>query len=445
MRAWIILILAASAVTCYGQSTTAGGGYSGPSILSRAGSPIGRAGSQPLAFRFFASGVADYVTGITQPVTDQSGNLTKLNAYGGTGAIGVNGVRYGKRDRIAFDWRGLYRAYNGSRQQVNGFETFLSTDYGYQISRRTTFEFSSALSSYQRAFGSVYTPVGVDLTNAVANPADEGFDGRTNSIVATAGIGYMLTSRWQMAVFGGGDYVKRHSQALVSSTGYQGGASASYLLGPHSSIGVNYSYNEYEFSGRYGRSRYHNPSFFYNQALSPVWKLSLSAGAYRVELSRLMSVRLDPVIAAIIGQTTTLQPLEQISYGPSAGVTIAREFERSVFSLYFWRGIRPGNGFITTSESDTTGAQYSYTATERLNVGLNLYVNRQKAIMQGDQIYYAAGGNVGLNYQLRGAFYLTTFVSYWHNSLNAGGLDRNRLDVGAGITWSPGELPLSLF
>ncbi len=402
-------------------------------------------GNRPMAFRFFLGALGGYDTELTQPITDTNGNLTKVSGPLGVATVGVAGRSYGKRSVIGLDWRGSYRAYSKSRNQLNSFDNFLSVNYGYQASARTQVGLNASLSSYSRAYGGLYNPVTTDITDDIANPADEGFDGRTRVVAGSAGIHHLLTRRWQLTMSGTAFLVERHSDALINSRGFRTSGGIAYLLGPKSSIGVKYDFGDYHYPGGHGDTWLHQAMLTYSKALSPIWNFTAGAGAYRAENERTVAVPLDPVIAAIVGEATTMQPMHNIRYGPAIAATLAGQFQRSTASFYYHRGVRPGNGFITTAAADTFGARYSYLATSRLNVGLYGSYSLRIGIAQNDTKYYHAGTGVGLNYRFAGSFHFTAAVNFNHYEVKDGNLDRNRLSARAGITWSPGDIPLSLF
>lgn len=437
----LTLLLLSAAVT-YAQ--TASTGYTGPSILSRPGYPVGRAAGQPLAFQFYVSALGRYETDLTAPATDEEGNLTAYDNSGGEGIVGAHGVLQRQRDQFALDYRGNYRAYV-NRKNFNGSDQYLALSYARQLSPKTEFFLSQGATTYASVWGGLYSPVFFDPLPIFNSALDEGFDARTRAIVSMAGFDHRLSRRWIVGMTGSGFYIDRRSKSLIDSRGYNPSATLTYLLGPHRQIGIGYSFTRLHYPNNFGDSWINTTYLMYGQQIGPAWTLSLAAGAYRAENERLVPVRFDPVLAALVGRPVTLEAFHNITFGAVVRATLARQFRRSVLSFYYDRGVTPGNSFITTAQRDLGGVSYSYLATRDLNVGFRASYHRHKAITQAGVRYETYGGGIGLNYRLTGSLYLTGAAFVRHQTLLGGNLDRDRLELTAGISWSPGEIPLSLW
>jgi len=406
-----VFLLSVSAA--WAQLAGTGGRYSGPSVLSRAGGALGRAAGQPLAFRFFASAAGEYSTDL--------------------------------RDVIGLDYRGSYHAYGGRRSNFNGMNHYLALDYARQLSARTQFYFTQGAATYSHPYGGLYTPVMSNPMVSVSDPVDEGFDARTYTFTTSSGFLHMLSRRWQVSGGGTGFIVRRHSRALLDTHGWMGDGAVTYLLGPHKQIGGAYRYSQFRFPGGFGKTNVHTAYLTYAQQIGPLWTFSLGAGGFQAQTDRLASVRLDPLLAAIIGQPTTLQQFHHRFRGTAIRATLGRQFRRSSLSFYYNRGATPGNGFLATSQRDQAGMNYSYLATEKLNVGFNAAYHRYKALTQTIGAVESYGAGIGLNYRLTGSLYFTTQARIYRFSVADSDFDRDRLHLSLGISWSPGELPLSLW
>ncbi len=442
MKKLALLLLAAAAI--HGQTGAGATGYSGPSILSRPGRPVGRAAGQPLAFRFYVGVLGRYETDLTAPATDERGNLTEFNNTGGEGVLGVYGLLQRQRDHFAVDYRGNYRAYT-SRKNFNGSDHYLTLSYARQLSPRTEFFLSQGATTYSSVWGGLQTPLFFDPVPLFNNPLDEGFDARTGALVSMAGFSHRLSRRWIMEMSGSGYYIDRRSKSLIDSRGYSPTASITYLLGPRRQIGFGYTFTRLHYPDNFGDSWVNTAYLMYGQQIGPAWTLSLALGAYRAENERLVPVRFDPVLAAIVGRQVTLEAFHNIIFGSAIRATAARQFQRSSLSFYYDRAVRPGNSFITTAQRDDAGVTYSYLATRKVNVGFYASYHKYKAIAQAAGRYESYGGGVGLNYRITGSLHLTGRAFVRQHTLQGGNLDRQRVELSAGLLWSPGELPLSLW
>jgi len=443
---WLGIAFGQQASTSDTDTSTDTGGYTGPAVLSTAGSPIGKYLGQPISFRFFAGANATYNTDLTQPVTNEQGQLTKANGYGGIGQLGFFGVRNGAHDSLGVDFWAGYRAYAGTgRQRYNGADFRLRLNYARQVTMKTAVQLSARASTYGYSYGGLSQSIVADPTPGSADPAVDGFDSRTNLVSGSAGVAHNLSRRW-VATFSGGAFVnQRRSRSLISSRGFTASGSAAYSLNETTSIGGGYSFGYYFYPNRFGESWIHTFSFIFNRQLSPNWSMSSSAGVNRVTGERVESFQLDPVLAAIVGRSTTVQPVFIDRWGPAINVTFVRRFQSGSASIYYSRGISAGNSFFTASDRDRFGVRYSYTATDRLNFGCNAGYYRYDSLLQNNSKFNNYGLGAGMNYRFTRSLHLTVGTTYWIGKVKNGNLDRNRVNAFIGITFSPGDRPLSLF
>jgi len=429
-----------------GQQAADVGGYTGPAVLSKAGAPLGRHVGQPISFRWFAGAFGTYYTDLTQPITDGQGNLTSQGSFGARGTVGVSGARNGRFDTLGLSFVAGYRAYFGAqKRRNNGADVRLSLNYSRQLSRRTSFEFGAGVSSYGNTHFGYGQPVIGDPIGDIAPPDSDGFDGRTMSATGRAGVLHMLSPRWGFSFQGGGSYVERRSNSLVSSRAGMAGANLVYLVNATTSVGAGYSYRYFTYTNDFGDSNVHSAFLSLSKKLSEAWSLNGSFGASRLDTKRVVAVPLDPVLAAIVGQSTTLEPMRRISNAPLIRATIGRGFERSSFSVYYSHDFGMGNSYLTTSAHDSFGANYSYTATSRLNLGVNGRYTRHKAVSMNDAVSEHYGARIGASYRLTNMLHFTSAVGYHIQRVEANNFDRNRFHASVGISLSPGQRPLSLF
>ncbi len=426
----------------WGQDT---GGYTGPAVLSRVGAPLGKYLGQPIGFRFHAGVTADYFTDLFAPATDEAGNFRKQSGPGMRGTVGVYGVRHGPHDTLGFDFLAGYRAHARSQRSFNGVDARVGLHYARQASVRTAFEISVNAATFSYSFGGLYQPVVVDVDEELDGSAIEPFDTRATRFAGRAGVNHFLTRRWYVTVQGSAFTAQRRSQALLDNAGFSGGASLNNRLSEHTTLGVSYGYAQFYFSGNVGQSWLHSLQLVLQHRFSPQWRASLAAGAYRVRSERIVSVPLDPVIAAIIGRATTLQPVKDVRIGPSIQGTLTRVFQRASLSFFAFHGIRPGNSFMATSQTTALGMHYSYTATSRVNVGLRATYYLAHATMTEGVQFSNYGGGGGVNVRLTRALHFTSGVDYRRQDLRNSNYDRNRMRAFVGLIFSPGEVPVSLF
>jgi len=440
LRLLKLLIGLMSVGVCWAQV----GGYGGPSILSRGGPAIGRSGGQPLAFRFYASVHGTYDAGLTAPATDAQGRLFDDEAYGLKGTLGAYGYQPTRRSITALEYRGHYRHYSG-RRYYNGTDHFLALSHARQLSRRVEFSLAQGAGTYGTAFGGFGFALAGNPVATVADPGDEIFDGRTHALISTAGLNFQKSARLLFSMSGTGFLVRRRSRALVGVNGYGAAGSWAYALSRRNTVGAGYHYGMYTFERAFGRSDIHSTYLFYGRQLSRIWLFRLGAGVYRAETQRLVTVRLDPVVAAIIGYGRAIEAFHGISYSTGGQATLMGRFRRSVLALSYRRGVHPGNGFYLTSRGDFATAYYSFTGTRRWSFGLNASYGTYSSLSQSLNKMEFYGAGAGANYRLTEMLHFTSRVDFRHSEVRNSSYDRERYRVTVGFTFSPGDIPLSLW
>lgn len=423
------------------------GVYSGPSILSSPGSVLGRAAGQSISYRVYAAVGAFYSTEVTPNDVDEGGNLIGYDTYGATANFGAYGVKQRARDMFSLDYNSSFFINRNSTYRSNhlryGNHRF-SFNYGRQLSARTQFSVRQGFGSYGYGAGSYYVPLVSDPTLDVGDPGDEAFDSRTTVFSTSAGLSHMLSRRWQ-ASFGGGGFVVNRSSNLITSRGGSANGSIAYMLGPDKQIGGGYQFSRYNYARNVGDMWAHTLFLSYSQQLNPEWSFTVAAGGLRAETERLQQVSIDPVIAAITGQQNVVEAFYASYNGAMVRASINRAFRRSGLSFNYHRGISPGTAFMTASRHESAGVNYSYTATDKLNLNVGARYGRYKNLSQGTGQWNSGGVRFGTSYRLGRGMHLTASVNLMRHDYSTGTLERNRLAVHAGIAFSPGERPLTIF
>ena len=326
---------------CHGQQM----GFGGPAVLSGGAGAVGRtAGNMPISLRPYLGVDARYDSNLGDP-----GDTTKPNdnAYGLTGTWGLYGLRQGEGYILALDYHGLYRQYAGSKR--NGVSHFGMMNYVQQLGPTTDMYASGGVSIYRYGLNGYRTAlIPAEVLPDVGDPDSEVFDSPTHAYRASIGIRKVMSSRVAVQ-FGGDGFEIRRPQNLISSRGGNGTASVSYALGPNRNVGATYQYNYHFFPNGYGQTTMHNLSANFNQQLSPTWYFTGSAGVLRSENDRLVRVQLDPEIAELTGQSSTLEAQHRVTFRPIYRIMFTRRLENGTLSIFYRRSSSPGNGFVISS------------------------------------------------------------------------------------------------
>jgi len=429
----------------WGQ-TTGGvtGGLGGPSILSRGGTPVGRSGGRPIRFRGFLSAAAFYSDGLTPPATDVRGNDIKQESYGYNFGYGVYGTRPGRRSEISLSYTGSYHV-STVNSRYSGLNQSLSLNYGHQVSRRVQFFAGTRGSAQNTSLANFSTPLVTDIAPEQSPTQFELFDNQYYTLSGIAGLAYQKSARWTFTFAGGAATTQRHSTALASGTGYFSNADATYALSRRTRVGATFGYNKILYRRSFGESDVMSLGGHWSRVLSPRWNAALGAGIYRSESTRLRRVAVDPLVAALLGQRTTLEVFHGINLGLQASAMLQGHYNRSSISFVLARGVGAGNSLLLTAQRDIASTSYSYAATRNLSFTASASYAKARALLISYQdlgSYETYGGGVGMSYRLFGPVHFTSSGHVRHYNQRGTSIVRDRYYVRIGLTFSPGELPL---
>lgn len=418
--------------------------YAGPAILSRGLGALLNPERELLRLRPFASVQGIYDTGLSGYSIDEAGQLRSVDAYGIQALFGVSGYHAWRRTVLGMQYQGRLRHYS-RHTYYDGFDNFFDMSVAHQPTRRVTVVFSPAAASYSRGF---FLPEhGSGFYSAELAELTEGelFDSRVNVVSAAGRLSYQRTARLSLSAGGAGFTSRRHTAALVGVTGYSAGGDVAYRVSRYQTLGADYSFAHYDFQRVFGDTDLHGIGLNYSVQMGRYWTLALRAGGHQVEISRLERVPLDPVIAAIVGQRAAITTSYRKLYHPRFDGRLARRFQRGSVSFQYARGITPGNGLYLTSAMERAGASVSYRGTRRATWFVHAATHQYRALVQDLGRYRGYSAGTGMHYSLRTGLSLSFDVGARRYEIRDSRFDRVSYRVSAGLTFSPGELPFSLW
>ena len=416
----------------------------GPSILSRGGFASVRKGSENAHLRPYAGVDLIYDGGLGTVSVDSQGRLNSINAYGVSARYGVAGVKDWKQTELEMDYRGGFRHYN-SGQYFDGADNSLLLSVRHEASRRVAVEFSEEAALYQRSYslpasmGSSYNTLSSGLTG------NELFDTPTGVLMSMGRVTFQRTARMSMSAAGAGFLVRRRSQALAGLTGYFASGDVAYRLNRFSTIGVDYSFTHFDFTGQFGSSDMHGVSVDYSVRFNKRWEMAIRAGGYRVRVLRLGLVTLDPAIALLLGQSQGVEIVDRTIYAPNGDIRLTRAFRRGSWSAGYSRTMLPGNGVYLMSKSDSAQTSVSYNGWRRVALFGQASFTKYSAISQTLGRYRGIGAGGGLSAQLSRSFSLVARANVQRREVTHSSLSRVAPQLTVGIAWSPGDYPLAIW
>jgi hypothetical protein len=251
--------------------------------------------------------------------------------------------------------------------------------------------------------------------------------------------------RWSFNLGGSGFATRRRSRQLIGVTGATARGDVAYRFNRSNAIGVDYGFTHFSFTNSFGSSDVQRLGINYAVQLGRRWHFGLRVGAARVETQGLRRTAVDPIVAAIIGQTVGVETFQRRNIVPHGDVRLSRSFGHSSVSFGYSRGVTPGNGIYLTSQRESARANYSYTATRKLNLGLSGGYTSFSSLSEEIgklQSYY---GTVGVSYKLTGMVHSVVNLNARKIDVRQNPFQRVHYRASVGFAFSPGDLPLSLW
>ena len=421
--------------------------YLGPSIMSRGAGDIGTRGGQNVDLRFFAnlnviydSGFVPLATGTTGQIVDPGGLI------GVEASIGAYGTHSWRRANLGLDYRGNYRHYN-NQTYYDGSDQQLSLGYTYQKSRRLQLEFQGLAGTFSQGYGGVTSPgASTDVNGGISPSSGLLFDNRSTFLQGGMDVTYLKSARNSFSVGGQGYDVMRQSKALVGMHGYMLHGTFEHRLSMNSSVGLTYSHIHYDFPRAFGESTADSLQLGYSTTFDRRrWTLRILGGGAQVEAEGLQTVALDPLVASILGVSTTVQTFYQRTIIPSVSGGLSRKFKSSNLGFSYSQGISPGNGVYLTSRQQMGGASFSYTGIRKTSLTAEGNYSSFSSLGQSLAPYRYFGGGGSVSYAMSHALHLTARYESRHQEIDLSTFQKNSYRMSFGIAFSPGDIPLSIW
>jgi hypothetical protein len=436
-----LLLVAASGLMA---QNTDQGSYQGPGISSPGVGSIGSRSGEQVDLRYYlgVSGVVD--SALVPFSTDSKGNLIHVPyLYGIEVDGGAYGVHSWKRSQLGLNYAGSYTRYLNS-DGYNSTNHALSLGYTDQISRHLKLDLRESAGSVTYGTGQVANAASTDL-NSSFTPAVRLFDTRTYYLQSSVSATYFQSVRMSYTASVSTFLQSVKSTGLSNGWGYSFNGNMMRRLSKSATLGATYAYSHYEYPEFSSKSHSQTFQGLYATGLGRFWTLSIEAGATLSQGKSLVSISLNPVLAAIFGQTTISGITNFRTIFPSGTVTVKRQFRRAALGFNYYRGVNSGNGAYTTGRLDNASASISYTGLRKVNLGADGGYYNLKSIGQnlGGFSQYSAGA--GISYALARDIHLSLRYDFRDQQIDIFSYRHNGYRATVGLNFSPGNLPLSLW
>ena len=162
-----------------------------------------------------------------------------------------------------------------------------------------------------------------------------------------------------------------------------------------------------------------------------------------MEVQGLQRVAVDPVIAALLGVSSAVERFYRKSIFPQWNVSLNRRFQRASLSFTYRNGASGGNGVYLTSRQESGTGNFSYTATRKWSFSATGGYSRLQGIGQNLRPYAQLTGGAGATYAITSPIHLIARYDARHQEIVNGVYRQNSHRATVGISFSPGDIPLS--
>lgn len=418
-------------------------GYSGPAILSRGEAPATQTAA-PVAFRPYIGLSGIYDTGLVPVSVSSTGGVPSSDLYGVELNLGAYIYHVWKHTTLGLDYRGDFRHYTSS--YWDGTDQFLSLILTHHPTKRVTFTVRNQAGIYSLNNYSLSSPLGSLDPNYLQLPQNDIYDSRVIFAGVSGDLIYQLTHRLSFDLGGEGTLVRRQSSALYGVTTGMARGDLEYRMSRHSTIGADYRFTYFDYTRGFGSTYIQSVGLNYSTQLSPHVQLSARLGGARVESSSLTEVTLDPAIAALLGESVSIQAAYILNYVPDMQVRLMDSFRRSQFALEYLNEVVPGNGVYLTSRTNSGSASYSYSGVRHWNFGVNGNYGRMSGLVQTYGAYAAYGAGAGVTRELGRGLHTVLRLDTLHYSVASSlAYAHTEYRLSLGLSYSPGDVPLVLW
>jgi hypothetical protein len=417
--------------------------YGGPAILSRGETPAMMQSPAPIAFRPYIGLSAIFDNGIVPATVTSTGQIPTPDVYGVELNLGAYTYRTWKHTSLGVNYSGNFRHYS-QQTFYDGTDQLLALILTHAPSKRVTFTLRNSAGTYSENYG-LPTPLGIADPNYLQLPQNDIFYGPVIFLSTAADVTFHKSGRLSFNIGGEGDLVRRRSTALYGSTEGSARADMEYRLTRHSTLGVDYRFTYYSYTKGFGNTDINSVGLNYSTQFTRHLQLSARIGGARVQSLSLAEVPIDPVVAALLGETVGIQVAHQLSYVPDIMARLTDTFRRSTLGVSYINGVSPGNGVYLSSRSQSETVSYSYTGVRHWNFGASAAYSRMDALVQTLGAYTSYGGGIGVTRDLGKGLHTVLRLDTRHYDIPNNQFLHTEYRATLGLTFSPGDVPLVLW
>ena len=403
-------------------------------------------GSGQIDFRPFLEVTGVYDTGLAGVAASDSAQLGNTPSAGVEIAGGISGIHSWAHTTIDVDYRGAYRHYN-QRTYYDGTDQILRLGISQRLTRHTTLTLRESGGFLSRDFGIFGFPTALPYapSNSYIPPTDF-LDNRTIYASTQADLTVQKSARLSFNFGGDGFLARRLSTALYGVTGAAARADMQYRLSRRITVGAAYIFNYFSFTRVFSDTDLHSLVGSYAMAINRSTEFTFYAGVMRTQTKFIQAVPLNPLVAALLGQTEGNVIVHDTYTLPTFSGRLSRTIHNGILYAGGSRTVTPGNGLFLTSKVGSAFAGYTYTGLRRWSFNITLAGDMATSIGNVSGDYNDYGGQVQTSRQVsRFVHAIASFSARRYSSPNFAAYNRPIYDARIGVGFSPGDLPLRVW
>jgi hypothetical protein len=399
-----------------------------------------------ISFRPFLEVTGVYTNGLSGVGVNSQGALGNEDSAGLDLAGGISGVHSWKHTLLSIDYRGDVREYTKATYFDSSNQS-LSMELKHQFTRHITFSFRENAGLFSQAYGLAGLSPTVPFDPATTYvPTTDFFDNRTLFTTTAGDLIIQKSARLSFDFGGTGFDTKRRSTALASVIGFSAHGDLQYRLTRRTTIGGNYTYTEFSYSGSSSNADMHSVAATYAIQLTRHLEFTGYAGAMRVETKFIQNVPVDPAIAALIGLSESTEIVYSARYVPNLSGRLSETFKKGVVYIAAGHTVTPGNGLFLTSVSTSVLGGYSYTGIRSWSFSLHGSYDNSQSVGNVVGNYKDASGGFSTAHQLGHGFHaIASFDLRKYGSSTFDQYNRLVYEGRVGFGWAPGDVPLRIW
>jgi hypothetical protein len=415
--------------------------YSGPAVLSRSYSVNRPLIPQQLKWRESVGVSSIYDTGINRQVNPDGSPGAASTLAGAQVTWSLIGRHYFRHDEVGVSYTGNMSQFSGAGG-YNGTNQSITVDYSHRLSHHLSVNLSGTGSIFSQNYALENASAGSDTIaniNLGSSPNIQIFDLGTKQFSSQADLTWQKTSRLSFNL--GTSYfgIDRDSPALLGVTGQQARGDVNYRLTRKITIGTYYSFSHYLYPHGFGNSDTNTAGLIYSYAFSRTMQIRLRGGLSRVESLGLQSVEINPVIAALLGQSSGIVDSWQTLRTSDISAQLIKDFRAgTTLSFAYARGVSPGNGVFQTSQQESISGTMTAKIMRSYLLSADVGRDTLTSVAQALGKYQSEFGRVSLSRPYRRGLSLNFGVEYRYFDVSNFGSVRNQLRITSGVTWQPG-------